>query len=124
MLTYNLSRIFKSRGINRPTTFFLKLCNQSKISGEQRIHVRIINRFAHHHAIQQNAFVMCADLLRYTSALLIPKSDHHLSADDAAMFKPIACSKFCRSPCDPRAMPRRPHPVAQVTKMIYRVKMI
>jgi DNA-binding Xre family transcriptional regulator len=25
MLTYNLSRIFKSRGINRPTTFFLKL---------------------------------------------------------------------------------------------------
>src|ERR1051325_6249082 len=68
--------------------------HQAKVRGEKRIHLRIINRSTDYHPVQQDAFLMCADLFRHTDAGMIAKPDHDLDADQSQVLKSKARHKF------------------------------
>ena len=95
---------------------------QPKVLGEKREHMGVVDPLADGHPVEQNPFVMCSDLFRHAPAGFVPCRDDDLGADGFRSFEGEFGGKFCGAPGDAMTMLGCSHPVAEVAKVIYRVK--
>ncbi len=91
---------------------------QPKVGGKKREHVGVVDVPANRHPIQQDAFIVCADLLSHAFAALIPLGNDDLGADQLEAFEGKFCGQHGGAPRNAAAVLRGAHPVAQVAKLV------
>src|SRR6185436_15278301 len=96
----------------------LQARHQPKILRDQRKHMCIIDGSTDDHAVQQDPFIMRADLFCDADTLFIPHGYHDLCPDDPAQLKSIACSQFRGLSGNPCALAQCADPVAQIAIVI------